>query len=97
VPLQQVAAADEAAPYCSLFGGECGDQLNDPEYITLDAVKALQSSAAPIVVVDARTERTYDDSGEVIPGAVRVSPHESIRNTAQPSLPKNAVLAVLCA
>jgi NhaP-type Na+/H+ or K+/H+ antiporter len=97
VPVQPVAAADEAAPYCSLYGDECGDKLNDPEYITLDAVKALQSSAARVVVVDARTERTYSDSGEQIPGAVRVSPHESIRSTAQFSFPKSAVLAVLCA
>jgi NhaP-type Na+/H+ or K+/H+ antiporter len=95
---QPVAAAKEAPEYCSLLGDECRDtRLIDPEYITLDAVKELQSSSAPVVVVDARTERTYEDSGEEIPGAARVSPHQSIRRAAQLTLPKNAVLAVLCA
>jgi hypothetical protein len=97
-PAQPVAAETEPPQYCSLYGNECSaGELNDPEYITLDAVKALQSSSAQLVIVDARTERTYDDSGEQIPGAVRLSPHQSIRSAGHAQLAKQAVLAILCA
>lgn len=97
-PVQPAAAANEPPEYCALFGDEGRDtKLNDPDYITLDAVKTLQSSSAQIAIVDARTERTFEDSGDRIPGAIRVSPHQSIRSAAQLAIPKNAVLAVLCA
>lgn len=94
----------EAAPaeYCSLLDGDCKAEkstaaLADPEYITLADVKTLGAVPGQIFVVDARTERTYSDSDEQIPGAFRVSPNQSVRDAVALNLPKKAVLAVLCA
>jgi NhaP-type Na+/H+ or K+/H+ antiporter len=71
--------------------------LVDPEYITIADVQDLQRRAEPVIIVDARSERTYDESTESIPGAVRLPPESAVRTAAQRHLPKHAVLAVLCA
>ncbi len=89
---------------CSLSGGDCSQVEAPPtpepshaEYISIAEVKARQEHPDQIVIVDARTERTYDESDQEIPGAVRISPEQSVRTATHLDLPKNAVLAVLCA
>lgn len=67
------------------------------EYITLGEAKALEQSPDPVVYVDSRTERTYNESGESIPGAVRLPPDETVKAASDLGIPKNAHLAVLCA
>ncbi|HEY1217034.1 MAG TPA: hypothetical protein VGE93_25695, partial [Bryobacteraceae bacterium] len=67
------------------------------EYISLAEVKDLQASPTPPVIVDARSERSYNDSDEWIPGSVRVDPERSVRAASEQHLPKNVTLAVLCA
>jgi rhodanese-related sulfurtransferase len=98
-----VPADGAAREYCSLDGTECkwsgatAPELSDPEFISLAEVKAMKASDAPVIVVDARTERTYSESNEQIPGAVRVSPEQSVASAGRAGIPKAAVLAVLCA
>ena len=100
----------EAAPtdggsgqQCSLSGGECSGGTSDApaplhaEYISIAEVKELEKHRGQVVVVDARTERTYDESDQAIPGAVRLPPEQSVRTANQLGIPKKAVLAVLCA
>jgi hypothetical protein len=87
---------------CSLSGGECGaippaQEPSHPEYISIAEVRALETRPGQVVIIDARTERTYDDSDESIPGSLRVSPEHSVRTATQLGIPKGAVLAVLCA
>jgi NhaP-type Na+/H+ or K+/H+ antiporter len=67
------------------------------EYISIPEVKALQAQPGQVVIVDARTERTYSESDQGIPGAVRVEPEHSTASAARLGVPKTAVLAVLCA
>ena len=90
------------APQYSLTGGECSvgyrcPELSDPEYISIAEVKALQAHPGQVVIVDARSERTYNESDQAIPGAIRLPPDQSVRTAAQLGIPKKAVLAVLCA
>jgi hypothetical protein len=97
-----VPGSGEPHQQCSLSGGECGAMPSaqepiHPEYISIAEVRALETRPGQVVIVDARTERTYDDSDESIPGSVRVSPEHSVRTATQLSIPKGAVLAVLCA
>lgn len=70
---------------------------NDPEYISIAEVRALQAQPGQLVVVDARSERTYNESDESIPGSIRLPPDQAVRTATQLDLPKGAVLAVLCA
>lgn len=95
-----VGAAD--APQCSLSGGECSDGVTapeprEPEYISIDEVKELQAHPGQVVIIDARSERTYDESDQAIPRAFRLPPDHATRTAAQFGIPKTGVLAVLCA
>lgn len=75
-----------------------GSGLSGSEYITLGEVKALlQSSPDQVIVVDARSDRTYEESDQDIPNAIRMPPNQATRTAAQLAIPKDAVLAVLCA
>lgn len=62
------------------------------EFITIEEVKA----AKPIIV-DARSDRSYDESVEGIPGAVRLNPNNAVTSAREHGIPQDAVLAVLCA
>ncbi len=76
----------------------------DPMRITLKKVKQLQQAGVPVVIVDARTERSYDNSDGRAVGAVRLVPGPGgtipggIADEArQLGLPRDAVLAIFCA
>jgi len=71
--------------------------LGDPEYITIDEVQEFQRRSVPVVIADSRSERTYNESTEEIPGAIRLHPERAIQSAAQNRIPKDHVLAVLCA
>ncbi len=93
----------EIAPQCSLAGHECSLVAKEPlqlassEYITLAEVKEMQKRLQPVVIVDARSARTFQESDEGIPDAFRVDPEQSVRSASQLGVPKDATLAVLCA
>jgi sodium/hydrogen antiporter len=88
---------------CSLDGHECNGPVasarkpSHPEYISIAEMKEMQTHPGQVVIVDARSERTYNESDQAIPGAVRLPPDQPVRTAAQLSVPKTAVLAVLCA
>ena len=71
--------------------------LRDPEYITIEEVQELQRRSVPVVIADSRSERSYDESTEEIPGAIRLHPDRAAQSAAQHKIRKEAVLAVLCA
>jgi rhodanese-related sulfurtransferase len=71
--------------------------LPNSEYISLDDVKALNERGEQVVVIDARTERSYEESKEDIPGALRLAPDDAVRLAGQLGISKKPVLAVLCA
>jgi len=72
-------------------------QLEDPEYISIDQVTAAMKSGTPVVVLDARSERSYEDSGETVTGSIRISPDSPVADTRRHSVARDAMLAVFCA
>lgn len=64
------------------------------EYIAIDDVRHDRKTVA---IVDSRSERTYSESPDEIPGAFRVHPDRAIADATRLKVPKGAVLAVLCA
>jgi hypothetical protein len=69
----------------------------EPERITIDEVRALQAKGEPIVIVDARSNRTYDIEPLAASGAVRVSPDDPVRDATEKRLSQRATLVVYCA
>jgi NhaP-type Na+/H+ or K+/H+ antiporter len=99
---QTVAAgtnADVCALACPLPSStdKPSPELQDPEYLSLEQLDSLASAGVPVTIVDARTDRTYNESTQEIPGAVRLHPDRSVLEAEKRQLPYDQVLAVLCA
>ena len=88
---EKAAEPVEAAPVLAESGA---DGLSKAEYISLSEVRALGSG---VVLVDARSVRTYEESDEAIPGAVRLSPEQPVRDAVRFGISKASILAVVCA
>jgi hypothetical protein len=71
--------------------------LTDPEYINVAELRALQEAGRPLVVVDARTDRTFNESDLLAEGALRLNPERPVLEAEKHQLPRDAVLAVFCA
>jgi NhaP-type Na+/H+ or K+/H+ antiporter len=72
-------------------------RLADPEYIEISELLELQRAGELVVVVDARSDRTFNDSELLAQGAVRITPDRAVLEAERHNLPRNAVLAVFCA
>jgi hypothetical protein len=57
-----------------------------PERITLDELRALQKRGEPVVLVDARTDRSFRSDPRTAEGAVRIDPEEPVRDATKARL-----------
>ena len=62
--------------------------------ITVEEYHELKRSGAPVVLVDSRSERTYDIP---VAGSVRIHPDRSVADANRYQLPTAATLVVFCA
>jgi hypothetical protein len=60
-------------------------------------MQALQAKGEPIVIVDARSIRSYDGDARMARGAVRISPDDPVRDATEKRLSQRATLVVYCA
>jgi sodium/hydrogen antiporter len=68
-----------------------------PEKITLDEVRALMASGAPIVLGDVRTERSWRDDDLQAKGAIRLPPDDAVRLAREIGLSHHATVVLYCA
>lgn len=67
------------------------------EMITLPEYLKLRDAGKEVVLVDSRTERTFNDRDADAPGSVRVHPERPIADASRLKIPKTATVAVFCA
>ena len=104
-PLSRVAAGAEPAPTTQVTPAAVPAPLTrgtpaeepSPIRITIDEMRALQAKGEPVVIVDARSLRTYDSDPLEAVGAVRVSPDDPVRDATEKRLSQRATLVVYCA
>lgn len=65
--------------------------------ITIDDLRQLQQSGELVIVLDVRTERTFDSSDLQAKDAVRLLPDQAAARAAELNLPRQAWLAAFCA
>lgn len=65
--------------------------------ISLEEVQRLQDAGAPVIVLDARSERTYEASAETAMGTIRLDPDQAAFEARRLSLPPTAWLVAFCA
>jgi NhaP-type Na+/H+ or K+/H+ antiporter len=68
-----------------------------PERITVDELRRLQQSGAPVIVADVRTERSYRDDPNIAAGAIRLPPDDAVRLARERRLDQHATLVLYCA
>ncbi len=79
-------------------------EADEQDRISVAQLRMLQQEGQPVVVVDARTERTFDGSELQAPGAVRIipgaggtAPGSIVDQALQSRIPREAWVAVFCA
>jgi NhaP-type Na+/H+ or K+/H+ antiporter len=95
-PLQMVAPR----PVQDGLGAEQEDEdASGADRITLAEVRLLQEKGERVVIVDARTARTYGNSDREVVGAVRIDPNNGplVEQAVEQGVPKDAWLAIFCA
>jgi hypothetical protein len=97
-----------------LSGGTSAGGEHAPEYeeselpehdrIDVERLRKLQQVGEPVVVVDSRTDRTYDSSEldaagavRIVPGAGGTAPGSIIDQAMQLRVPRDAWIVVFCA
>jgi len=72
---------------------------SNSERISIFEMQQLQEAGEQVIVVDARTERTYEDSDFAAVGAARIVPTSGdiVEQAKQQRLPQDAWLAIFCA
>ena len=92
-PLSRSAAVLEPAP----LSQSAAVVDPPPGPITIDEMRALQANGEPIVIVDGRSNRTYDGDPLTAVGSVRLSPDDPVRDATEKRLSQRATLVVYCA
>jgi NhaP-type Na+/H+ or K+/H+ antiporter len=68
-----------------------------PEKVEIADLLRLQAAAEPVVVLDVRTARSLDTSGQIAPGTVRLDPERAVQEAKRLRLPREAWLVAFCA
>jgi NhaP-type Na+/H+ or K+/H+ antiporter len=68
-----------------------------PELITFEEVEQLRAAGAPFRILDARSERGYQEARLQAAGATRIAPNNPEESAASLALPKNEWLVAYCA
>lgn len=71
--------------------------LTAPEKIDLAEMLRLQEAGEPVVILDARSARSYETSGQIAPGTIRLDPERSVQEAERLHLPREAWLVAFCA
>jgi sodium/hydrogen antiporter len=69
----------------------------DAKYIGIKELDQLSRSGEPVILLDVRTERTYDSSDQQAKGAVRLPPDHVAERARELNLPHHAWLLAYCA
>jgi hypothetical protein len=67
------------------------------EFISLDGFKDLLKKGEPVVILDVRTERTFELDQKQAQGAVRLNPMYAVKQATEKNLPMNSWLIAYCA
>jgi sodium/hydrogen antiporter len=67
------------------------------ERITIDELRALLDSGEPVVVGDARKQRSAEGSTSMARGAVRIDPEDAVESARALAIPPESRIALYCA
>jgi rhodanese-related sulfurtransferase len=69
----------------------------DTKYVSIEDLDRLKESGQPFLILDVRTERTFDSSDQQVKGAVRLPPDHVAERARELNLPRDEWLLAYCA
>lgn len=99
IPLTQTertASSNGQSPKVAADGSGVEDVPVLPERITVDEVLELRRSAQEVIILDARSERSFELGDTMITGAVRIDINQPVRQANVLGLPYGAWLISYC-
>jgi NhaP-type Na+/H+ or K+/H+ antiporter len=99
IPLVEVPMAPEPVEVGDSRDGRADNtESEDSERISIAEMRRLVQSGEPVIVVDARSERTYESDDLRAAGSARIDPtHHATPQAERLGLPRDAWLAIYCA
>lgn len=76
---------------------DAGEADTSSERVTVAQMQQIRRAGESVVVLDARTERTYNGSDKNAVGALRLIPNHVVEGAKERGLPRNAWLIAFCA
>ena len=70
---------------------------NDSDRISIEELRALQSSGAPLLIVDARAETSFNSSAFQAQGALRIPADQIVRRITELNVPRETWIITFCA
>jgi NhaP-type Na+/H+ or K+/H+ antiporter len=93
--LRKPASGEEAAPVAS--GEEEGTAVPVSDRIEIGEMGELVASGRPHIVLDVRSERSYEGAETQAEGSVRLPPDDAVRAARALNLPRDVPLLAYCA
>jgi NhaP-type Na+/H+ or K+/H+ antiporter len=91
------AAAPKASPPSAPSATSSEPLPADAERIDIAELQRLQTTGENVVVVDARSQNSFDDSDRRAVGATRLDPERAVAEAARLELPRDAWIVAFCA
>ena len=70
---------------------------NDSDRISIEELRALQSSGAPLLIVDVRAETSFNSSAFQAQGALRIPADQIVRRITELNVPRETWIITFCA
>jgi sodium/hydrogen antiporter len=84
-------------PEPSALTSDAASTHTGAQSISIEQLRHLRDAGAPLVVLDVRTDRTYDPSPSQARGAVRMPPDHVVERASEFNLPRDAWIIAYCA
>lgn len=66
------------------------------DYITVEELRRMWDAGVSVIVLDVRTERTFEESDSLAKDAIRLHPDSAVLEARRMGLPRDAHLALFC-
>jgi NhaP-type Na+/H+ or K+/H+ antiporter len=85
------------APACSVESFKAAAIEHEDDRISIEELRALQAAGAPLLIVDARSEPSFNSSRFQAQAALRIPAGEAVRRLSELNVPRHSSIVVFCA
>jgi NhaP-type Na+/H+ and K+/H+ antiporter len=92
-----VTQIEAEAPTCSLERRGSADVEGNSNRISVEELRALQATGAPVLIVDVRGDTSFNSSASQVQGTLRIPPDQVVRRLTELNVPRQSGIILFCA